>query len=334
MLGAAVVYKTRSGIIKRYVTIKIWRHYAEKQSGDKMSKLKNWRIAGSVLTLAAAVFAIAATRREKPDIGERICHTSIFSWEAEYMLEEYEPQLSGLMKRLGCEAVYQQIENDADEETVLSYLKRRAVLGQDVYYLAGSPGWGSEAGAVSMLEEVKKVKEWNRKAPKKGGFYGIVWDVEPYLLKEWKEEPELCIKQFVKNCEAAYKKAGENQLAVIVCIPNFYDSSGFEEELEQLVMNGCDGIAVMNYLKRDETGQIATEVELARRHQKAVINITEMQRPGYHELTDDNTYYNDGIDAAQESWAIIRETFNYPELGFSWHYVRPLLELMEAEDSG
>lgn len=299
-----------------------------------MGKSKKIWIFGSVLALAVTVSALAVTRQEKPDIGERICYTSVFSWEGEYMLEEYEPQLSGLMSRLGCKAVYQQIETDADEGIVLSYLNRRATLGQDVYYLAGSPGWGSEAGAASMLKEVKKVTEWNRKAPKKEGFFGIVWDVEPYLLKEWKEEPERCMQQFVKNCEAAYKKAGENKLAVIVCIPNFYDSSGFEEELEQLVMNGCDGIAVMNYLKRDETGQISTEVELAQRYQKAVINITEMQKPGYHELTDNNTYYNDGIDAVVESWKRIREQFNYSGLGFSWHYLRPLLELMDAEESG
>ena len=137
------------------------------------------------------------------------------------------------------------------------------------------------------------------------------------------------MEQYEKNCEAAYQKAKEYHLAVILCIPNDYDSSGLTEGLEQLIRTGCDGIAVMNYQKQDEAGQIATEVELAVKYEKAVINITELQKPGYHKLTEENTYYYDGLDAVEESWERLRERWDYPGLGFSWHYLKVAIKLAE-----
>lgn len=281
-------------------------------------------------TFALHIFA------QKPEGGDGeflkfLSRTSIFSWEQEYMETEYEPQLELAMTSLGIETVYQEVSDGTDPKIVLSYLERRADKGQKVFYLAGASEWGLEEDAASMLAEVEKVKKWNRDAIKGRGFAGIVWDVEPYLLREWRKAPEASMEQFVQNCEAAYRAAKENRLAVILCIPNFYDLPEYNQGLERLVRDGCDGIAVMNYLKQDEAGQIAGEVELAEKYGKVVINITELQKPGYHELTEENTYYYDGLEAVTESWEHIRENFSYSGLGFSWHYLKPVLKLMGEE---
>ena len=100
-----------------------------------------------------------------------------------------------------------------------------------------------------------------------------------------------------------------------------------------MVQKGCDGIAVMNYDKRDEAGQIAGEMELAEKYKKGIIHITEMQKPGYHSLTEQNTYYYDGFDAVLESWERLRQEYPYEYLGFSWHYLKPCLHLMEKEEN-
>lgn len=278
-------------------------------------------------TFALHIFA----QKPETDYREMLSRTSIFSWEQEYMETEYEPQLELAMTSLGIETVYQEVSDGTDPKIVLSYLERRADKGQKVFYLAGASEWGLEEDAASMLAEVEKVKKWNRDAVKGRGFAGIVWDVEPYLLREWRKAPQEAMEQFVKNCEAAYQAAHKNRLAVILCIPNFYDLPEYNQALERLMKNGCDGIAVMNYLKADEAGQIAGEVELAQKYGKAVINITELQKPGYHELTEENTYYYDGLLAVEESWERLREAFDYDGLGFSWHYLKPILKLMGEE---
>lgn len=260
-----------------------------------------------------------------------VCETSIFSWEEEYILPEREADVEKVMDRLGCRAVYQQISAETEEALVLDYLKRRMEKEQLVYYLAGAPEWGMEEDGASMLEVVENAAAWNRKMGADGGFTGIVLDVEPYLLEEWEDNREVCMEQYVANCIRTYGKAKEENLAVIVCIPNFYDRTGLAGQLEELIKDGCDGIAVMNYNKRDEAGQIQAELELAQKYGKGILHITEMQQPGYHDLTDNNTYYEEGFEAVLDSWDKLKKQYSYKRFGFSWHYMRPCLQILEEE---
>lgn len=269
--------------------------------------------------------------REKKVHSEEIVKTSIFSWDDMYIYPDQEAQVSEVMEKLGCAAVYQEFPQDIDEEIVLDYLKRRSSRKQDVYYLTGAPQWGIEEHAKSMLEQVKRVCRLNKKAEKGSQFAGIVWDVEPYLTEEWDTQPDQTMEQYVKNCKTAYREAADNGLHIIVCIPNFYDKKGYEKELADLTENACDALAVMNYNKEDEAGQIRKEVELAETYGKGIIHIAELQKPGYHELIEKNTYYYDGIDAVKASFKELKKEFNYSGMGFSWHYMQPAVELLERE---
>lgn len=287
-----------------------------------------------LLLFSFIVFLLGCTNKKgKTSDMERLCRTGIFSWEGMYLEPEQEERIQYAMEKLGCWAIYQGIPSKADEDMVLDYLKRRHKAGQDVYYLAGAPEWGLETDASSMVSKVRTVGRWNRKAGE-SGFTGIVWDVEPYLLDEWDESREEMMELFVKNCEASYREAEKNGLAVILCIPYFYDSSGVGGYLEQLVDTGCDAIAIMNYNKRDEKGQIAFEYQLAQKYGKGIINVTELQEPGYHELTEKNTYFYDGIDAVADSWETLKGEYSDPAIGFAWHYLDPILGILERGNGG
>jgi len=259
-----------------------------------------------------------------------ISDTSIFSWEEYFMEEEYEYQVQQVMKKLKCKAIYQYI-SDTEDKVVLSFLKRRARAGQKVYYLDGAASWGIEDDTLSMLQAVKKVIDWNKKAEPGTEFSGIVFDIEPYLLQEWDNYSEECMEKYVFNCKIAYEYANQNNLLVILCIPNFYDSIGYTAYLRDLTEFGCDALAVMNYDKTDEAEQIKTELTLAKAYDKGIISIVEMQKPGYHNLTNENTYYYNGLSGAENSWKALKSVYSYSGLGFSWHYLKPVIELLEAE---
>lgn len=259
---------------------------------------------------------------------------SLFSWEGEYLEPDRENDVMYIMDKLGCDVIYQEIPSDVQEDTLLDYLSRRAQAGQEVYYLTGDARWGLSGGDRNLLAAVEKVKEWNDRAEKGKGFAGIVYDVEPYLLEEWDNDREAVMDQYVDNMIRAYEAAKAQNLSVIVCIPNFYDRIHLEQQLESLVQNACDAIAVMNYDKSDEAGQIFVEVLLAEKYEKGILNIIELQKPGFHELTEENTYYHDGIEAAGESFIRLKERFPYDKLGFSWHYLKPALEIAEEGERG
>lgn len=267
--------------------------------------------------------------------GKLTRNTGMFSWDAEYLKPENQAQVDRAMEAFGCGAVYQQVPGDADDRTVLAFLDYRHAKGQEVYYLAGAPEWGKPGGLAVMEQQVARVVDWNGMAGPGGGFAGIVWDIEPYLLDEWEDGMEELMESFVSNCCEAYGaeqgRKGTGRLDIIVCIPFFYDQKGLEEPLGRLIADGCDAVAVMNYNKNDEFGQIGTELSLARKYGKGIIHITEMQRPGRHKLTDNNTYFGDGIGAAKESWEMLKQQAGYGRLGFACHYINPVLELLEED---
>lgn len=297
-----------------------------------MKKHSKNAVAAAIAIIAVIVIAIGSIfwywKMDKKKSIRELTATSIFSWEAEYMEAEMEKDVMLVMETLDCRAIYQEVPEDAAEELVVDYLRRRTQAGHFVYYLAGAKEWGLTENVDALLAQVEAVREWNVLAGKNQGFRGIVFDVEPYLLDCWDDDREEYMKQYVDNMTAAYEQARKEGMQVIACIPNFYDRIKQEKELERLIEQACDGIAIMNYNKSDETGQILTEVALAQKHQKAVINIVEMQKPGYHELTEENTYYYDGFQAVADSWGSMKEAYPYEGLGFSWHYLKPVLKLI------
>jgi len=294
---------------------------------------------------AASLSACSMNFEPEQKKEDDICKTSLFIWHDRYMLPEEEERLQKVMKYLECEAIYQCIPHEAKDKQVLAWLQRRADAKQDVYYLTGAPEWVLEKDAKSMHDEMDRVIKWNKAVAKStqaegaGGaqndmtqirqFKGIVYDIEPQQLELWNADPGKYMRSLAEHCCTLYKRAQENNLKMIVCIPNYYDNPGLYEHLEQIVSKGCDAIAVMNYNKKDEVGNIEGEFQLAEKYDKAIINITEMQEPGEHELTSINTYYYDGFPAVRKSWDNIRGQIRYEKLGFSWHYIEPVLELME-----
>lgn len=263
---------------------------------------------------------------------DMLCNTSIFSWEASYITEENEPLVSDAMNRLACSSIYQYIPHATPEPLVLDFLNRRHQQGHQVYYLAGESEWGIEDDAGHMKKVIETVCNWNNNAEDDAGFTGIVWDIEPYLLDDWEENKHDYMERFSKNCIDAYQLAHKQNLNIIICIPNFYDAIRLQDPLESLIQSGCDAVAVMNYDKTDEISQIAGEAQLIAKHQKVLINITELQKPGYHHLTEQNTYYYDGFHAVEESWTQLEQAYPNIRLGFSWHYLKPALELLEKEE--
>ena len=187
------------------------------------------------------------------------------------------------------------------------------------------------SGGESLIYRLDLILEANAALPEEDRIRGLMADVEPYLLEDWDDEEGRAdlLDRYAQGVETAYRYAQENGLELLLCVPSFYDSA-CPELLDRIVSDGCDGIAVMNYDRTDEYGQMADEVELAREHGKRVICIAELQAPGRHELTEINTYYGVGLRPLLASWEVLADRFDYSGLSFSYHYYAPLLELLEA----
>lgn len=286
---------------------------------------------------AVAILAVGLFFFPRQDEAARQSRLGLFSWDDEAVSAAERQTFLSVLERMEIDTVYQALSEEQmqteDTKSFLSDLHKQEIA---VYSMAGAAEWGLESDGASARGEIKKVAAFNHSSPRSERFAGVLLDVEPYLSAEWKkasdEEKEVLFARYVDGMVAAYQTAQEQNISLLLCIPWFYEKYS-ETQLERLIAGGCDGIAVMNYQRSDEYAQMQTEVELARKYGKQIVDIAELQAPGNHDLEEMNTYYNAGLDALAESWRDLKERFQYQRLSFAYHYYAPLKEMLGKEQT-
>ena len=163
------------------------------------------------------------------------------------------------------------------------------------------------------------------------GAKGVVYDVEPYLLEEWKQEPWTVMDSLAEGMREAVLLAHEKGLEVIYCIPYYYDTLGLTSQLETLVRDCCDQVAVMNYYRGKEAEHIQTESALAKKYGKALITIYELKAPGGHGLVEENTYHSQGLKAARDNFSQLQEVYGEQTISMAFHDYEALKEVIDHE---
>lgn len=250
----------------------------------------------------------------------------LFSWSDSALEEENAKQMFGLMKKYGLTVLYQRFPYDISDETLNAFFKLASAYNVSIYYLTGEPEWALEASGEKMCNEVERASKLKERITGNVHLSGIIMDTEPYLLGLWEDEEDLVLDTYVSAMEHANKKAEENGLSYIACIPYFYDQKGHVDELVELMEYGCDALAIMNYSKRDEAGQIRTEIELAKEKEKPIVVIYELQKPGVHGLHEFNTYFNDGLGAVEDSVSKLKKNYGKDSFQYALHEYNALHE--------
>ena len=294
--------------------------------GQKRNSYAARRLGTAFAGALIAAILLFHTKKE----SEPLSGYGMFSWHAEAIADAQAQDLDACMDKAGVTEIYQHFSNSTSEEEIVSFVERMSKRNVAVYALIGEAEWAYEKERSQLLAQLKWISQYNEGQKKSARIQGVMVDVEPYILKEWDEgdeERDALMKGYVGGMEQAYGYASDQKLELLVCIPTFYDVTN-EELLEQLVAQACDGIAVMNYNRTDEYGQIAKEVGFAREYGKEVLCIYELQKSGVHDLEEINTYAEKGLDALWESADRLKRQFGYERLRFAYHYYEPLRELL------
>lgn len=287
-----------------------------------------------IICLAVVILLILNHNRSiKTQVIQQKQGFGMFSWDMSAISKAEQENINQCIKQADITQIYQQFPNDVLESgAAKSFIQQMKKINTQVYALLGEPKWAYENDAETFIREIHHIVKYNTN--NKNRITGIMTDIEPYLLDEWNDKGKVrddLMENYLECINSAYLNAKENDLEFIVCVPTFYDVV-CENVLEDLIASSCDGVAVMNYNRRDEYGQIEAEVKLAREHNKKVICIYELQKAGKHELEDINTYAGEGLKALWDSAKGLREKFNYKKLSFAYHYYEPLKEMLSEED--
>lgn len=251
---------------------------------------------------------------------------ALFSWKS----GEVKPgnfELFEIIGKIKLNTLYQEFSKDLSQDEINEFLLDAELNKIDVYYLTGNPEWALDKTGKPMVDHISRVIELNKNLNKNTRIKGIVFDIEPYSLEEWKNK-EKVMDSFVKGMEIAYKMASDNNIEVVLCIPYFYDNKGLTKQLKELIESGCDSIAIMNYYKDNEIKNMKQEVEFATMFNKKIINIYELQAPGTRGLTEKNTYYNQGVEAIEKNFYNIKKEYYGKDISIAFHEYNSLKEVL------
>jgi hypothetical protein len=128
-----------------------------------------------------------------------------------------------------------------------------------VELLVGDPGWALTANHGQVLDFVEDAIAFTRAAGSAGRPAGLHFDVEPYLLDEWKSDQQGTMTQYLDLLVAVGDKLAEAQVSLLFSadIPFWYDTlaatyDGQTKALHQHVQDIVDYVAIMDY--RDTAG--------------------------------------------------------------------------------
>ena len=245
--------------------------------------------------------------------------TGIFSWN--YLLGKED---AALLTEHHITEVYQYVRSSYTDEEVADYLELMKEAGIEVYILDGEPEWCDKSHRDEMRMVLDKMDHYNALVPEDAGFKGAVFDVEPYLLSDWKSEGDQMIRWLRKNVEALKE---ERDVDISVCIPYFYDTHGYSEQLEKLI-KACDGIMVMNYYRDQEIPHIETEAQYAATYGTRLVNLYELKAHGDSAGEDKISYHYEGLDKTYESIARIRQAYPDQHIDMGYHDIKYFKELV------
>ena len=294
------------------------------------------------LALLCAALLLGTSVCASGAAGQPGTSAALFSWSAE-TVNKTDGELFKLMKQQGLNVLYQNISTQNSRQEQMSVFAESAMNeGITVYYLTGDASWGLDPDGDRLCEAVKDAAAYNRRIKRKflerreadgkpwttvPQLAGIVFDVEPYTLKEWDRDPQKVMDSFVSGMQEAYALARDYGLRVIVCIPWHYDNKGQQKGLEELIKSGCDAVAVMNYYRGAEVKNITTEAALAKKYGKELINIYELQKADGSSVKEINTYYNSGIPALKKSHQSVLEAYPDQPVSIAYHDYKALKEV-------
>ena len=258
-------------------------------------------------------------------------NTSIYMWEVKGIdYEIYDKMVDYLnINKIYAYIGTAKIEDKIDEDVKLlfEFAKRKNI---DIYVVYDENYEDQTENANRIKEFINEIQEHNKVSVYK--IKGVAIDSEFHSLDIYhslsKEEKIQLFREYVSAMKTSYECAKQSDLDYVVCIPVWLNKLD-EGLLEELIKNGCSYVQLMNYSKTNMIENISEEVAFAKKYNKKIENIAEFQIPGPHEVTDNDTFYNDGLEAGISKFKEIDDNYNYDLLSFSFHYYKPVLELYQ-----
>ncbi len=159
--------------------------------------------------------------------------------------------------------IFLQIPGDFAMKTnnIRSLISDLSLINVKVYALDGNKDYALPEYHGQVLEKVDEIILYNEESERNEKFYGIQYDIEPYLLPEFKTEKQAWIlEHYIELFMEISDRISGKDLVFSAAIPFWFDSpdpytkqirtvtvDGLKKPLMEQIIDVTDNIAIMDY---------------------------------------------------------------------------------------
>ena len=281
-----------------------------------------------IILIALSGFFINVSAKSKSSFSN-----SVYCWYDHGIPAECLEKAISQCQALEITDVYTSFTNFNEQESRISTLK---VYGISTYYLTGRPNWYNDVNLI--YEKIDKIEQYNNSHPE-AMLTGIVLDIEPYTLAEYKADEIKGFSTYADTMESAYSYAKSKNIRFVNVIPYWYDNymtkddySDKEHAIAKIAFDklfkNADRINVMNYLRRNMSEHIKNEINYARLYNVEIESTADLTKPSDNSTNNDTSFYTETnpINSINASCKEMYQTYLYEKLNFSYHHMQMLLE--------
>ena len=217
---------------------------------------------------------------------------------------------------------------ETQAEPIRELIKKAHSHQIKVHYLDGIPEWALDTHRELARKVIEKIFFFNQNGNTSEKFDGIHFDVEPYLLRQWKN-PEV-VQSYQDHLVECTELAHKGGLPLGIDIPYFYDER--QDKLLEFIYRTVDYVAIMNYKDDSEMmiSNITTEMKLADQNKKPTWIGIETQQPiKRFGVTSRETFYEEGYIKMEKELDLVTKEYGHHEWlsGFAYHHLKSYQQL-------
>lgn len=179
------------------------------------------------------------------------------------LIQQQGEDIIAFAKEQGVKIIFLQIGGDVKEESYRDFIRLASSSGLQVHALNGQPEWALRAQRDKANAFLDWVRNYNANVLPEERFSGIQFDVEPYLLDDWRTRQTAIVKEWVANARIWIDKAKASDLEIGAAVPfwlNDIEYPGTEGKgsggikMNRWMVDQFDYVAIMAY--RNEADKI------------------------------------------------------------------------------
>ncbi|UVI32838.1 copper amine oxidase N-terminal domain-containing protein [Paenibacillus spongiae] len=202
-------------------------------------------------------------------------------------------------------AIYLQINRDIAPKVYKDFVRSANEKQIKVEALAGRPEWGFKTNQDQIKKFIEWTLQYNASVGSKERFDGLHFDIEPYLLDEWKTNKKMVLENWIHNLRFIDDKTKGSGLKVTLDVPYWLNSvkvPNTDYSFSAWLLEKFDCLVIMDYRNHALGKNGIVENAIAMLREASILNkqVIVAVETAKNTESDRTSFYSKSVDFMEQ----------------------------------